>query len=361
MFYKTEYCLKYKDDIVFKFNIENRSIQIVNKNLLPISLLNKPYTFDLVKKFCSDRILMLNREHCKEILIACGIEEQSDISICVVCRGLSFRDNYWIDRTRSTDKWENVNLYRNKFSLAISRVALTGNINEMNIGDNIFTGELTNKGTRAKCYYRSNEGLLLFKHETNTEIASEIVTYYIAKALKTPCSEYRVMKLFDKECSVCRIMTSETTELIPCRDVMSMYNEGTMHYNGNAYKAFMTIDAVNFIKMQLLDYVVLNTDRNRDNFGMLRSNGKLTGLYPLFDHDSSFKGKGTNAVYFPSGLTFAKTLELLKTTYSEIYNNLNKDIDDFKNTLKTNEFKHLFLQYKTTEEYENMLNRADNL
>lgn len=354
------YVLKYKDIEVLEFNTIDKSINVINKNLIPVSILNKPYNFDMITKFCSDRILMMHRVNGDKLLKTLGLTDKTAVDICISCKALSLRDNYWICEKDSTDKWKDVNLYTNNFSETIAKIALTGEKEQEQLKSKT-TPELTNKGTRAKCYYRSNEGLLLFKHETNTEIASEIVTYYIAKALKTPCSEYRVMKLFDKECSVCRIMTSETTELIPCRDVMSMYNEGTMQYNGNAYKTFMTIDAVNFIKMQLLDYVVLNTDRNRDNFGMLRSNGKLTGLYPLFDHDSSFKGKGTNAVYFPSGLTFAKTLELLKTTYSEIYNNLRKDIDDFKNTLKTNEFKHLFLQYKTTEEYESMINRADNL
>ena len=61
MFQKIEYCLKYKNDIVFKFNIEQRTITMVNQGLLPISLQNKPINFGLVQKFCSDRKKMLNR------------------------------------------------------------------------------------------------------------------------------------------------------------------------------------------------------------------------------------------------------------------------------------------------------------
>ena len=81
MFYKIEYCLKYKDDIVFKFNIKNRSLTMINEKLLPLSLLNKPKDYSLVQKFIADRILMLNREYCKELLIACGIEDQNDTNI----------------------------------------------------------------------------------------------------------------------------------------------------------------------------------------------------------------------------------------------------------------------------------------
>ena len=243
MFYKTDYCLKYKDDIVFKFNMYNKTLHIINMKLLH----NKPIDYNLVTKFCSDRILMRNRKYCKEMLTACGIDDQNDVSICVICKGLSFRDNYWISRTNSDLKWKDVNLYDNVFSFEISKVALTGNMSTVTI-DNIFTGELTAKGTKAKCYIRKNNGLFLYKHETRSEILSEIVTFIIATALKLPCSKYALSTIFDRECSVCQIFTSERYELIPCRDIMSMCN-CNMSFYSDYYKAFMSVDAINFIKM----------------------------------------------------------------------------------------------------------------
>ena len=365
MFYKIEYCLKYKDDIVFKFNIKNKSLTMVNEKLLPLSLHNKKQDYSLVQKFIADRILMLNREFCKEILTASGIEDQNDMNICIVCKGLSFRDNYWISRTNSKEKWADVNLYQNEFSVNISKVALTGNMKDATIdgtlGDKIFTGELTNKGTRAKCYFRHNNKLYLFKHETKEEIMSEMVTSFIADALNVTCSTYKNVNLYDKECSACEIFTSEDRELIPCRDVLSHYNTITMNYQGPCYQAFMAIDGPNFIKMQILDYVTLNIDRNRDNFGLLSCNGSLVSLYPLFDHDSCFKGVSTNGVYFPTGVTFAKTLELLKTTYGDSYKKLSKDIVRFKNIVTSEEFKELFLKYKSSIVYYGMIGRVNNL
>ena len=363
MFYNTEYSLKYKNDTVLRFNIHNKSVTLVNSSLLPISLQNKPCNFSLIHRFCSDRMLMLNREYCKEILTACGIDDQNDINICIICKGLSFRDNYWITKSRSSETWEEVNLYNNEFSLNIAKVALTGNTysNSINniIGDRIFTGELTNKGTRAKCFYRENNNLFLCKHETRAEIMSEIVTFYIAQALGVPCSEYRIDTLFGKECSVCQIFTSETYELIPCRDVMSHFNSTRLSYEDEVYTAFMSIDPINFIKMQILDYVTLNTDRNRDNYALLRVNGKLVGIYPLFDHDSCFKGKGTNGLYFPTGVTFAKTLDILKSL--PYYNMLYDSILNFKDTINSPRFKELFLNYKSFDEYISMLNRVNKL
>ena len=366
MFEKIEYCLKYKNDIVFKFNIEQKSIKMINESLLPISLQNKPISYDLLKKFCSDRILMLNREYCKEILTACGVDDQTDVNICIVCKGLSFRDNYWISRTRSKEKWENVNLYQNEFSLSISRIALTGNMSEATIdntiGDKIFTGELTSKGTRAKCYLRSNEKLYMVKNETRAEIMSEVITYYIAQALGIGCSKYEIRRVFDKECSVCEVLTSEDRELVPCRDVLSYYNTNVMAYDGDCYRTFMRLDPLNFIKMQILDYVTLNVDRNRDNFGLLVSHGKIIGLYPLFDHDSCFKGKSTDGKYFPTGLTFAQTLQLLKTEYEMYYAQLCNEIKRFRRMMKHKDFvEKIFLKCKTEEEYEGMIKRIAKL
>ncbi|MBQ9991537.1 MAG: hypothetical protein IJP31_11470 [Lachnospiraceae bacterium] len=365
MFYKIEYCLKYKDEMVFKFNIKNKSLTMVNEKLLPLSLNNRPQDYSLVQKFIADRILMLNREFCKEILTACGIEDQNDMNICIVCKGLSFRDNYWISRTNSTEKWADVNLYQNEFSVNISKVALTGNMKDATIdgrlGDKIFTGELTNKGTRAKCYFRHNNRLYLFKHETREEIMSEMVTSHIADALNVPCSTYRNVNLYEKECSACEIFTSEDRELIPCRDILSHYNIITMNHKSKCYQAFMTVDWVNFMKMQILDYVTLNTDRNRDNFGLLSSNGSLISLFPLFDHDSCFKGVSTNGVYFPTGMTFAKTLEMLKDTYSDSYKMLQPDIQRFKEIVTSEEFKELFLKYKSSILYYGMIGRVNNL
>lgn len=366
MFEKIEYCLKYKNEIVFKFNIDQKSITMVKESLLPLSLQNKPITYDLVTKFCADRILMLNREYCKEILTACGVDDQSEVNICIVCKGLSFRDNYWITTTRSKEVWEEVNLYQNEFSVAISRIALTGNMDEATIhniiGDNVYTGELTGKGTRAKCYLRKEGSIYMVKSETREEIMSEILTFFIAQALNIGCSRYRIGQIFDRECSVCEILTSQEKELIPCRDVLSYYNTNVMSCSGDYYKTFMSADPYNFIKMQILDYVTLNVDRNRDNFGLLASRGKLIGLYPLFDHDSCFKGKSTEGQYFPTGLTFAQTLELLKTEYGFYYDALADEIAHFKKIIKHEDFRSdIFLKCKSEYEYESMLKRVDNL
>lgn len=163
--------LKYKDINVLVFDVQAKKLKRLNHDYLPFSLQGKTEFYDLIRSFCSGRLLMMNREYCKE------------------------------------------NLYYNKFSASISKVALTGdmtNITEKeSIGDKLYTGELTNKGTRAKCYVRNKNNLFLVKNETLSEISAEILGYHIAVGLNLPCSQYNYIKYLGKDCSVCQIFTSD--------------------------------------------------------------------------------------------------------------------------------------------------------
>ncbi len=363
-FLESEYFLKYKDEIVLQFDTKRKTVQVFNCELIPLSIKNRR-DYGMIVSFCSDRMLMTNREYCKEILVSCGIDDQSDINICILSRALSFRDNYWICSKYSEETWEKVNLYKNEFSLKIADVALTGNLQDINqndaIGDQIYTGELTSKGIRAKCFVRTSKGIVLIKYEKIKEILSEIIVYYLAKFLNIPCSRYIYSRVNERDCSVCQIKTSESLELVPYRDMMSFYDTNLMTYNSLPYLKYMQIDPIGFLKMHILDYITLNTDRNRDNFGALVWNGKTHSLYPLFDHDSCFKGKSTKGLYFPTGLSYAETLRMIKLDYTYRYNCIRGDIANFQRSMLVQENIDLFLKYKSYEEYCEMMNRVAEL
>ena len=93
-----EYLLMYKDIQVFRFDMKTREIELLNENYIPICIRRQDgrYTFDSVRKFCSLRVLSMNRVYCKEILNSCGVDDQSDVSISIISRALSYRDNYYL-------------------------------------------------------------------------------------------------------------------------------------------------------------------------------------------------------------------------------------------------------------------------
>lgn len=355
LLFQYDFVLKWKDIVVLEFNVNQESLQVVNSEYLPMNIQGKVESFDMIKKFCSDRILMYNRDYSKEILTSCGIDDSSPLAICFVCMALSFRDNYWICKKRDVMTWSEVSLYTNLFSNEIAYTSLTGETKHINLDDTLFTGELTNKGTRPKCFLRNDGKLYLCKNEIKSEIKAEILSYYVAEAIGIGCSFYTNNKVFEKDCSVCQILTNEHHELIPYRDILSYAGntDGTV----DAYDFIMNVDAYNFCLMQIFDYLTLNTDRNRDNFGLLRFDYNLVSLYPLFDHDSCFKGKSTNGIYFPSGLTFRKTLEKIQKL--NVYHNI--DIQKIKKNINSSHLADLFKKYKCFNWYESMLVRLDDI
>ncbi len=351
------YYLKYRDFDVVSFDAAAQEVEGLHKHFLPIQLQSVKHDFTMIRKFCSGRILMMNRKFCKDILTCYGVDDQTDLGICLACSGLSFRDCYWLCPEDSRTSWKNINLFDNEFSFDLSKTALTGIPSVPN--DSVYTGELTGLGTRAKGFFRSGDKILLVKDESRDEINSEILTYYIARLLDLRCTKYENRIIFGKHCSVCALQTSVDAELIPCRDYMELYQEHRLSWQSETYRAFMKTGGVDFVKMQILDYLILNTDRNRDNYGMIRVNGSMAGMYPMFDHDSAFKGIGTNGIYFPSGMTFADTLSYLKQT--EEYASIRGNLQDFVKSLESDKVKELFLALKSISVYQAVRERAKRL
>lgn len=335
-----DFYLMYRDIPVALFNTDTGLYTVKHPSMLPFGV-KEDTSFTAIQKFCSNRILMMNRKYCKEILTSCGIDDQSDLNICIVCHGLSFRDCYWIKEIGSTLTWNDINLWNNEFSESISNTALTGESTSVIINDTVFTGELTNKGTRAKCFIRDNEKILLIKEETKREIFAELTVSIIADALGVPCTKYSYQSVKGRDCSVCEIQTDVNTEMLDAREVLLHFNESAFKLESDSYKYFVENGKDEFILMQLFDYITLNTDRNRDNFALMKKNGCVVGLYPLFDHDSCYKGKSINAHYFVTGVSFKETLNYLKKTYDllKFETRINKvkeviEEENFSNQLK---------------------------
>ena len=354
-----EYLLMWKDMPVFSFDTEAKFGHVVAPKLLPYGMKNPGVCYGDLVSFASGRVLQTNRKYFKEIVTSCGIDDQSDLNIFIASKGLSFRDNYWVKKADSLEKWEDVNLYNNAFSSEISYTALTGETCSVSIGDALFTGELTGKGTRAKCFVREGSGIYLVKAETDREIASEVVSQFVATALGLPATKYAATKYAGLNTSVCQIGTSSEKELIPCADILRYFG-GEMSADSKYYEFFMQKAPVNFLKMQIFDYVTLNTDRNRDNFALLRENGVIKGLFPIYDHDSCFKGKSTSALYFVTKKSFSDSLEFLKERYGGEFSLIEKDVRNLHDYL-CGKGKEIFDSYGLSDCVNGAISRTEDI
>ena len=357
----TDYLLMYEDTPVIVFNPVTRSCRILSPAALPKCISSTEHDYHMIERFCGSRILFTNRKYCKEILITARIDDQSPVSICLVSHALSFRDNYWIKEKDSGLLWKNINLYQNTFSEDLAYTALTGETRVIPIEDQSYTGELTGHGTKAKCFFRAQGQVFLAKQETSREISSEIVSYLLAVKMNLPATKYLSIKVFDRDCSVCAIGTSLQREMVPARDILMFYNENAMGLSTKTYGLFESIGGLNFLKMQVFDYLTLNTDRNRDNLALSKHRfSQPDSLFDAYDHDSCFKGKNTDALYFVSGCSFENTLTYLKTKKQPAFAEI---LPDIKNLYKYILFegKDLFDQYGLSIFFDPFVARIENV
>ena len=351
----SSFYLMHKDTTVCKIELSRSYVEVYNNTLLPMCMKNRDNLFNGFITFCSNRILMYNRENTKEILLECGIDDQSPLNICLVIRGLSFTDFYWLKSEDSNDSWSSVNLFQNELELDISLVALCGKVITDKLRKSFLTGELTGKGTRAKGFFKRNGKIFLVKKMTTTEINAEIYSYIVSKIVNVDSTRYFGIEDSGNTYSYCEIGTSLFREMVHCRSIETYFNENNSKIGNNTYELFMRVDPYNFTKMQLLDYLTLNSDRNRDNYSLVICEGEFQRLFTLFDHDSCFKGKSTKAHYFVSGVTFEDTLKYLKTL-SE-YNYIRNDIIQQRDIVLSKEFANASKQFISSDQLSGLIDR----
>ncbi|MBO5371530.1 MAG: hypothetical protein J6A75_02305 [Lachnospiraceae bacterium] len=352
--------LKYKDSKVFAFDPIDCYFKMLNKQYLPMCIKNLPDGYEMVRVFCRQRVLHNSRVYAKDILLACCLEELDSVSICLKSRALCVTDNYWIDASKNSKTWEEINIRNHAFDHALGVVALTGKA-DGNIGfssEKIRTGELTVKGNHAKLLMWQKKGIYLYKNLSLRKIAAEIVSNVIAAALTLDSAYYSYQKFQDLHCSKCRIDNAIEHELLLCEDLLLFYG-CNMNINSKVYEYIMEVDARNFILMQIFDYLTLNTNRNGENYGLLVDNGVITGLYPIFDHDACFKGKNDKEFYMVTGMSFAETLEEIRK--HKVFLSLVEPLEDANTFFESARFKSFFLQYLTVNDYMGLAARSKTI
>ncbi len=284
-------------------NIQDNGIcEVLDFDRLPFALRKENILFVDFMEWAASRTLSIDRSYAKEILNSVRLPQSNRYAVCKACRGLSLEDSYWIKEETDDKTWEEVNLFRNSLSLFITEISLSGrNVRykaEGKIKESIHTPELTTLGTSAKGWIRGDGMLYLHKVGKYEIPADEILTalhiphigYSVSgdEILESYLSEERRQWLrgVGEEIVNAEIFTSEDQALVTFEE-FKIFCEA---YGLNAYEEAVKIDRPFYLKMQIADYILNNSDRHEQNWGFFMDNesGKLTGYCPLFDHDHAF-------------------------------------------------------------------------
>ena len=287
--------------------IEDYRCTILNYELLPISLRYPDVNYDdVMHGWTENRTMNIGRTNAKKLLAGFRISQSNPYMIARLFHFASLSDCYWMKDAEETFTWEQVSLFENPWEKAVTSTALLGtNQTFRTLVQKIHTPEFTAQGMAAKAWIREADGLYLYKVGKKELPASGIldalhiphVSYIEAEnsSLEKIADRNHIEKIYKSGEKIvkCRIISSEETALVPWED----FQVYCSYHDKNEYDMVKEMDAANYYKMQIADYILGNEDRHGANFGFYMDNrsGKLQGLYPLMDHDHAFSDE---TIYF---------------------------------------------------------------
>jgi hypothetical protein len=278
------------------FQIGNIAITNNNESQkhLPIDINNE---LDL-KNWILNRGVPITRQRVKVDLQM--IKEKTPFELMIANCGLSLTDHYWLCKKDSSYTWETINLYTNDFKSTYSLDL--GSDKRTIAGKTNFVPSASLKGDLKKKWIIDQNGIrrLVKGNYNNTcrqSLCEVLATYMHSKQNKVNFTPYSLIEI-SSDCQniigcECPNFTSINTEFIPAIDIVdSMKKPNEMSYYEffiqQCYKNGLNIRK--FLEYQIMtDFIISNTDRHFNNFGIIRDSNTLQWLSyaPIFDSGNS--------------------------------------------------------------------------
>ena len=301
------YDLMHKDDIVASLQLDDLSGAILkvapgaNPELLP---LGGSQGADSLRKWWLCRAVPISQGNIAVLLQQEGIP--STQSLLVRNLGLSLSDHYWIKPNGSELTWKDVSLFSNSFRDPLESMQIQHPYGAASASTQTPTyspsaslqGDLIKKWLivdDTRCLLKGNRGANS-QQSLNEVLASMLhekqgfanyVHYLPVKLTGSASEQYGC---------ICEDFASETLEFIPGIDVVDSVKKDNAI---STYEHFIHVcterglseqDVRSFLEYQILtDFVLTNTDRHLNNFGVLRDSRtlKFIRMAPIFDSGNS--------------------------------------------------------------------------
>ena len=301
------YTLMHFDTPLIVFSAEKQAetnIRIIvvheeNKELFPLDLAE--ISERGIESWIKHRSIPKNRAYVDTLLSSLGLSINRPLDLISVSKGLSLNDCYWLKQEDSSDSFDGVNLYDNRFSRVLGQIAFTG-YGSSNVSGLTSSPEFTTNGMLPKCWRRIDGKILLYKggtmgaSNTGNEPYSEFYAYQIGKILGINVIPYNLSKWKDILCSTCELFTRKDLSFVP---VGRIVRSGGMQAVKEYYKELGPEFEKALNDMFIFDALIFNTDRHYGNFGFLIDShtNSIIAPAPLFDHGNSlFNFAGVDAL-----------------------------------------------------------------
>lgn len=244
--------------------------------------------------WCSSRVLTLDRKYAKEILNTLGLKQatsdkdRAEIAISYHCT--SMMDVYWVKGYREKISFENVNLLNYPLTDVFVDVSLRGRSltveNRELLKPEDTAPDVGTPGVAPKAWVRRDHSFRLLKDGQPRDVEAEILASHILDCFDVEHVRYEKEEYDGQPVSACSIITSEEWSIVAAEYVQI--------YAANHDKSLMDLvlekSPKAYYMMNILDYLVGNTDRHWGNWGVWVDNktNKIESMYPLMDFNKSF-------------------------------------------------------------------------
>ncbi len=244
--------------------------------------------------WCASRVLTLDRKYAKEILRVIGAKQamtdKDRALIAVSYHGLTLTDVFWIRRAKEKTTFEALNLYNHSLSDAFADVSLRGKDitiqnAELCISQEV-AGDIGTPGVAPKAWIRKDGVFYLLKDGDERDVDAELLASKIIGCFNVDYVPYEEDYFDGLKVSKCKIITSEQTSIVSF-EFIDVYCENR---NIDKLNYVLKKDSYSYYMMNILDYLIGNTDRHWGNWGFFvdNSTNKLQGLYSLMDFNKAF-------------------------------------------------------------------------
>lgn len=238
--------------------------------------------------WCASRILTLDRKYAKEILNSIGMlqavtdKERAKIALAYRCASLT--DVFWVKLNKEKISFQEINLYENHLDNTFIDIALKGR--QYTVQNEYLARDLSTNRCFPKAWQRIQGGFRLLKDGGEEAVERELLASQICRCFQVSQVLYEEDYFDGEKVSVSSNITSKEYSIVP----MESFEVYAANHNRDLKKYILSLDRHNYYMMNIVDYLVGNTDRHWGNWGVLvrNRNNKPVRLYDLMDFNQAF-------------------------------------------------------------------------
>ncbi len=243
--------------------------------------------------WCSGRILTLDRTYAKQILNSAGIsqavtdKDRAEIAISYRCASVT--DVFWVRTQGEPVQFSQVNLYENHLSNVFMDISLRGR--QYTVENQELARDISTSGVFPKAWKRVGNGFRLLKDGEAQAVKRELLASRICRCFKVEQVLYEPDTFDGELVSSCENLTSGEYS-IATMEALAIW---LANHERDREQFVLSLDEYGYYMMNIIDYLVGNTDRHWGNWGVLVKNqtNRPVSLHKLMDFNQSFSAYDT--------------------------------------------------------------------